>query len=107
MKRRRRAMHEFTVWAPRPKKVAVKIGEELYPMNEPDDKGWWRAQVEGAGPGTDYAFVLDDDPTVYPDPRSRWQPHGVHGASRIDADDVFAWSDGSWQVPPLAGAGIY
>ena len=33
--------------------------------------------------GTDYAFLLNDDPTPYPDPRGLWQPHGVHGPSRV------------------------
>jgi maltooligosyltrehalose trehalohydrolase len=100
-------MHEFTVWAPRPEKVAVKIGEQSYPMSGPDDKGWWSASVEEAGPGTDYAFLLDDDPTAYPDPRGRWQPHGVHGPSRLYDDRAFEWSDEHWQGIPLAGAVIY
>ena len=70
-------MHEFTVWAPKAKKIAVKIGEAVYPMqsapmqNAPmqtaDDRGWWRVAVEDAGPGTDYAFLLDDDPQPYPE----------------------------------------
>src|SRR5258708_4269816 len=100
-------MHEFTVWAPRPKKIAVKIGETLYPMNGPDEKGWWRVAVDDARPGTDYGFVLDDDPTLYPDPKGRWQPHGVHEASRLYDDDAFAWSDDHWQGSPLASAVIY
>jgi maltooligosyltrehalose trehalohydrolase len=34
-----------------------------------------------AGPGDDYWFVLDGEP--YPDPCSRWQPHGLRGPSRV------------------------
>ncbi len=100
-------MHEFTVWAPWSKKIAVKIGETLYPMHGPDGKGWWSVRVEDAGPGTDYGFVVDDDPKAYPDPRSMWQPHGVHGASRLYDHKAFEWSDAHWQGPPLAGAVIY
>ena len=100
-------MHTFTVWAPRPKKVAVKIGEDVTPMEGPDNCGYWKASVETAGPGTDYGFLLDDDETVYPDPRSTWQPQGVHKMSRVYDHTAFKWDDGTWQGPPLAGAVIY
>jgi maltooligosyltrehalose trehalohydrolase len=99
-------MHEFEVWAPRVKKIAVKVGDALHPMSGPSERGWWSAAVE-ASRGTDYAFVLDDDATPYPDPRSRWQPHGVHGASRIYDQSSFAWSDDRWQAPPLSSAIVY
>jgi maltooligosyltrehalose trehalohydrolase len=71
------------------------------------ERGWWRAQVEGAGPGTDYAFLLDDDPTPYPDPRAMWMPKGVHGPSRVYGTGQFAWSDQRWQAPPLSSGVIY
>jgi maltooligosyltrehalose trehalohydrolase len=122
-------MHEFTVWAPQAKKIAVKIGEAIYPMQAPmqtapmqtadeqtaDDRGWWRVAVEDAGPGTDYAFLLDDDPQPYPDPRSEWQPNGVDGASRVIDHQAFHWNDAAWQATPtpipipipLSGAVIY
>jgi maltooligosyltrehalose trehalohydrolase len=100
-------MHEFTVWAPNKQKLAVKIGETTYPMLGPDERGWWSVAVEQAGPGTDYGFVLDDDPKAWPDPRSQWQPYGVHGASRVYDQTAFVWSDGSWQAPPLSSGVIY
>jgi len=100
-------MHEFNVWAPRATKMAVKIGNALHPMTGPDHSGWWKAAVEEAGSGTDYAFLLDDDPKPYPDPRGLWQPHGVHGPSRLYDHKSFDWSDIHWQGPPLSGAVIY
>ncbi len=100
-------MHEFRVWAPKARKVAVKIGETTYPMRGPSERGWWSVGVEQAGPGTDYGFVVDDDPKAWPDPRSQWQPHGVHGASRVYDQAAFVWSDGGWQAPPLASAVVY
>ncbi len=100
-------MHEFTVWAPNARAVAVKIGEGMYPMRGPSEHGWWSVSVEDAGPGTDYGFVLDDGATAYPDPRSQWQPYGVHGASRVYDQSAFAWSDGGWQPPALETAVIY
>jgi len=100
-------MHEFSVWAPWVSRVAVKVGEASYPMNGPNEQGWWKAGVESAGPGTDYAFLVEDDPTPYPDPRSAWQPHGVHGASRVYDQKAFAWQEEHWNAPPLSGAVIY
>ena len=73
----------------------------------PASSGWWSATVEEAGPGTDYAFLMDDDPTPYPDPRSAWQPNGVHGPSRVVDHAAFEWNDAAWQAPPLSGAVIY
>ena len=53
-------MHEFSVWAPRVGKVAVKIGDARYEMSRVGDRGWWSVRVEEAGPGTDYAFLLKE-----------------------------------------------
>ncbi|MGH3630435.1 MAG: malto-oligosyltrehalose trehalohydrolase, partial [Sciscionella sp.] len=63
--------------------------------------------VPGSGPGSDYAFLLDDDPTPLPDPRSRWQPHGVHEASRLYDPDGHRWSDQSWTGRALPGSVLY
>jgi maltooligosyltrehalose trehalohydrolase len=100
-------MHEFTVWAPNAEKVAVKIGERTHPMRGPNERGWWSVAVEDAGPGTDYGFVLGDDAQAWPDPRSKWQPYGVHGASRVYNQMAFVWSDKGWQAPPISRAVIY
>ncbi|HUZ93715.1 MAG TPA: malto-oligosyltrehalose trehalohydrolase [Edaphobacter sp.] len=100
-------MHRFTVWAPNANKMSVKIGDAWHPMSGPDEAGWWNASVESAGNNTDYAFMLDDDATPYPDPRGPWQPHGVHGPSRVYDHDAFVWNDNRWQGPPLSGAVIY
>lgn len=100
-------MHEFTIWSPNAGKVAIKIGGESHPMSGPDDKGTWTASIAKAGQGTDYAFLLDDDPKPYPDPRSLWQPQGVHGASRVYDQSAFVWSDSQWNASPLEHAVIY
>jgi maltooligosyltrehalose trehalohydrolase len=100
-------MHTFTVWAPFAEKAAVKIEDRVYPMQGPNDRGYWKVDVEEAGPGTDYRFLLGDDGMAYPDPRSLWQPHGVHGPSRVYDQHAFQWEDASWQGPPLSGAVIY
>ncbi len=100
-------MHRFELWAPRVKKLEVCIGGSDEPMVGPDDEGWWTLDVADAGPGTDYGFLVDDDTKPYPDPRSRWQPHGVHGLSRVFDQGLYAWSDARFQARPLASAVIY
>jgi maltooligosyltrehalose trehalohydrolase len=99
-------MHRFSVWAPQPRAVAVKVEEGVYPM-QAGERGWWHAEVESAGHGSNYAFLLDDDPHPYPDPRSQWQPNGVHEMSRVLDHSRFPWSDDDWLPPPLADAVIY
>lgn len=68
--------------------------------------GWWRAQVEAA-PGARYGYLLDDDPTVLPDPRSPRQPDGVHARSALHRIDPSAWTDTHWTGRQLAGAVFY
>ena len=98
-------MHEFRVWAPRPSEVDVVIGGQRIPMRPAGD-GWWAATVDGAEPGTDYSFSLDDGPPR-PDPRSAFQPEGIDGPSRVVDHAAFAWGDGGWRGIPLAGAVLY
>ena len=101
-------MTEFRVWAPRASKVDLVLrGDERHALDGPDDRGWFSAEVEGAAPGDDYAYSLDGgDPR--PDPRSPWQPHGVHGPSRLVDHAAFEWTDAGWDGGvPLAQAVVY
>ncbi|HEY3956768.1 MAG TPA: malto-oligosyltrehalose trehalohydrolase [Streptosporangiaceae bacterium] len=98
-------MHEFRVWAPRPRRVELVLGERRVPMS-PATGGWWEAADEAAGPGTDYAFSLDGGPPR-PDPRSAFQPHGVDGPSRVVDHGAFTWTDAGWRGVPLPGAVLY
>src|SRR5215469_276274 len=100
-------MHEFTVWAPRVNSIAVALNGRRFPMSRVDDRGWWSARVDDAGPGSEYGFLLDEDLKQYPDPRSLWQPYGVHGASRLYDQRAFSWTDERWQPMPLSSAVIY
>ncbi|HEV3398480.1 MAG TPA: alpha-amylase family glycosyl hydrolase, partial [Actinomycetes bacterium] len=72
---------EFGVWAPRVRSLAVRVGGRTVPL-EPEDRGVWRGAVEGAGAGDDYVLLLDGE-RERPDPRSMFQPAGVHGPSRL------------------------
>ncbi|GLU48589.1 malto-oligosyltrehalose trehalohydrolase [Nocardiopsis ansamitocini] len=73
-----------------------------HPM-EATQGGWWQAQVPGLEAGVDYAFLLDDDDTPLPDPRSLWQPDGVHGPTRRYDHGAFAWTDDAWTGRRLPG----
>jgi maltooligosyltrehalose trehalohydrolase len=99
-------MHIFRLWAPKAKRVRVQVAEELCDLT-PSAGGWWSAAVERGEPGSDYSYFLDDQERALPDPRSLWQPHGVHGASRVLDHAAFPWSDGNWQAPPLPGSVLY
>jgi len=110
-------MPEVSVWAPDAVRVRVAIAEPGEPLEdkgapglstdlEPGLGGWWRADVAEALPGREYGFLLDDDEQVLPDPRSRWQPRGVHQPSRFYADD-FAWTDADWPGHDLPASVIY
>jgi maltooligosyltrehalose trehalohydrolase len=101
-------MVEFAVWAPRPEKVCLDVDGTRYPMQRSDD-GWWRSQVPDsvAPPGARYGFVLDDDPTVLPDPRSPRQPEGVHERSQLWRPAADAWTDDDWQGRSIEGRVIY
>ena len=105
-------MHRFEVWAPRARKLAVTVSggalnSTAFVMDGPDEQGWWRLDVPAANPGSDYAYLIDDDPKPYPDPRSLHQPHGVHGLSRVYDQSEFVWSHTRFKAPPLASAVIY
>jgi maltooligosyltrehalose trehalohydrolase len=100
-------MQQFEIWAPLAQKMAVLIGGHKHRMQGPDDHGVWRLVLDEVGPGTDYAYLLNSDHTPYPDPRSLWQPRGVHGPSRVYRQEGFPWTDGGFAAPPLASAIIY
>ncbi|MDG4826525.1 malto-oligosyltrehalose trehalohydrolase [Asanoa sp. WMMD1127] len=102
-------MTVFSVWAPDVSRVRLRLsaGDDLDLSRDPARAGWWTLDVPSAGPGTDYAFVLDDNEQALPDPRSAWQPAGVHGFSRVYDQSAYAWSDGGWTGRQLPGSVLY
>ncbi|MET3961570.1 maltooligosyltrehalose trehalohydrolase [Marmoricola sp. OAE513] len=96
----------FDLWAPVPDQVRLSIEGDVVAMRRGDD-GWWTPAQAVADGEVDYGYLLDDDPTVLPDPRSRRQPDGVHGRSRTDDPATFAWTDSNWPGRPLEGSAIY
>ena len=98
-------MTTFEVWAPAHERVRLRALGTDHEMSRAG--GLWRVTVPGAGPGTDYAFLLGDDETPLPDPRSRWQPDGVHGPSRLHDPAAYEWKDADWTGRQLAGSVVY
>ncbi len=99
-------MHRFRVWAPKTERVRVEVEGEKIPLRRAAG-GWWEAVVHAAGAGTEYAYLLNDEDLALPDPRSMAQPHGVHGKSQVVDHGAFAWTDASWEAPPLKSGIIY
>lgn len=98
-------MHTLRVWAPEPMDVEVELDTGRLPMRAEGD-GWWSLCSPQLSAGVDYAFCLDGgDPR--PDPRSPWQPRGVHGPSRMIDHEAFGWTDQGWRAGPLASALLY
>jgi len=98
-------MQSFRVWATIPKRVELALGTTRLPLKRGED-GWWNATVESAEPGSDYGFMLDGE-GPFPDPRSPWQPNGVHALSRLVDHTAFQWTDAGFNAPPLSRAVIY
>lgn len=72
---------------------------------QPGNQGWWSADVENAGPGTEYQFKVNGE--ALPDPRSAYQPKGPHGPSCVVDHSAFSWTDCKWQARPLSSAVVY
>ena len=96
----------FDVWAPLPERIVLAVGDAKVPMERGADD-WWRPSVPVPDGEVDYGYLVDDDPTPKPDPRSRHQPDGVHGRSRTVDPSTFTWTDDAWTGRQLAGSVIY
>jgi maltooligosyltrehalose trehalohydrolase len=97
----------FTVWAPLRNSVSVVVGDTnkvSHPMQK-DDMGYWRTIVSNVSTDTKYWYQLDDR-ILRPDPASRYQPDGVHGASAV-VSTRFEWTDDNWKGIPLSDMIIY
>ena len=96
----------FSVWAPHARSVDLLLDERRIPL-APEARGYWQAEVS-AHAGQDYKYSLDGAAGL-PDPRSRWQPAGVHGASQVLETRVLDVRPdrGRFRALPLKEAIIY
>ena len=100
----------FRVWAPRRRRVEVVFEGEGAPAAlalEGEEGGYFSGLAEGLREGALYRFRLDGGDHLYPDPASRFQPEGPHGASRVVDPARFRWTDDEWRGASLKGQIVY
>jgi len=97
----------FRVWAPRARAISIRIvspDPRVVAMDR-DANDAFEVVVENVRAGADYRYIIDGA-KERPDPCSRYQPSGVHGPSRVVAND-FAWSDQGWSGLELGDLILY
>jgi maltooligosyltrehalose trehalohydrolase len=96
----------FVVWAPSAKSVELVSAQRRIALRA-DADGYWRAEVEDSSVQDGYRYSIDGAEPL-PDPRSRWQPEGIHGGSHIvDASRLRATQRCDFRPKPLSEAVIY
>jgi maltooligosyltrehalose trehalohydrolase len=103
----------FRLWAPKQKAVTVEIScDAKLPASttrkvklQAESEGYFSAFIADANAGWFYKFALREG--SFPDPASRFQPEGPHGASQIIDPGQFKWRDSSWRGVPRQNRVIY
>lgn len=86
---------QFGVWAPNAEAISLILdGDRALEMPR-SESGVFSLTVVDATAGSRYAYLVDGA-GPFPDPRSRYQPDGVHGASEVIDPRPFVWSDAAW-----------
>lgn len=94
------------VWAPDARSVDLVLPATRERVGlVPEGDGWWTVKRD-LPHGTDYAYALDGGDPL-PDPRSAWQPDGVHGPSRVFHAGRFTWTDDGWSGLDVRGRVVY
>jgi maltooligosyltrehalose trehalohydrolase len=92
------------LWAPAAKCAELVIADRSIPLRK-ERAGWWAAPAGSVAPGEQYRFRLGDE--LFPDPRSPFQPLGVHGPSQAVDHRAFRWTDRYFQARPLGSSVLY
>lgn len=95
----------FRLWAPRVDRLSLRLDDQDRPMTAVGG-GWFAAEVDGAQPGMDYAFVLPDG-MVVPDPASQQQRGDVYGTSLLVDHGGYRWQHPDWCGRPWTEAVVY
>ena len=101
----------FELWSPDAASVDVQLvdGRVVALHRAVDAVGaddTWTVTVEGVTHGDRYRFRRDGGEWL-PDPASRWQPDGVHGASAVVDERRFVWTDEAWTGVGLRDTVLY
>jgi maltooligosyltrehalose trehalohydrolase len=95
----------FRVWAPASNAVSVVSGDLAAALAAEGD-GYFSGEAN-LSPGARYQFQLTSGDRPYPDPASRFQPDGPHGASEIVDATRFPWTDAAWRGARIEGQVVY
>ena len=99
----------FRLWAPSAESVEVVLEDgQLTVALKPEASGYFSAIVEHVPAGNHYRFRMDAG-EAFPDPASRYQPEGPHGASEVVDPCTFEWSelDKKWPGKQIDGQVLY
>jgi len=96
----------FRLWAPKASSVELELSAsgDLIRMAA-REQGWFEVET-AARAGTQYRFKIDGEHRV-PDPASRFQREGVHGASEVLDPNSFEWEDEAWRGRPWEQTILY
>jgi maltooligosyltrehalose trehalohydrolase len=97
-------MKTIKVWAPKAKKVSLVVNDKETAM-KPDKNGFWQQKIKAEKSPLLYGFKVDGE-GPFPDPKSEFQPEGVHGLSQKWPDN-FKWQNKNCVASELAEAVIY
>jgi maltooligosyltrehalose trehalohydrolase len=96
----------LSVWAPKAKSVELVTAQRRVAL-QAEPMGYWQADIDASSLHGGYKYSIDGG-TPLPDPRSRWQPDSVHGASHVlDAAELSTRGPADFSVKPLRDAVIY
>jgi maltooligosyltrehalose trehalohydrolase len=98
------ARAHIRIWAPAAREVVV-VTESSTPLRV-EGEGYFSGTIDAVA-GQRYQLRIDDGPTLYPDPASRFQPEGPHGPSEVVDPGAFQWSDSAWRGATLTGQVVY
>ncbi len=96
---------KLRVWAPYAERLEALFDGTRLPLEAVGD-GYFEADCAHLAASADYFLSVDGGPNT-PDPRSRFQPAGVHGPSRWVDPATFSWTAPAFCAPPLDQAVIY
>jgi maltooligosyltrehalose trehalohydrolase len=94
------------LWAPKAVTAALVLNDKVQLPLSKADKGYWTLNTNKIKPLDSYKFRLDGTKEL-PDPASRSQPGGVHGASQAIDLTSYERKTTAWQAPQLTDYIIY
>ena len=95
----------FRIWAPNVGQVALELEGQPPKVMEPRDAGYHQIVVPCL-PGARYRYRIDREMAV-PDPASRLQSGGVHGASVVLGTGNYPWLHDDWRGRPWKETVLY